>query len=267
MTDKSVEEFLNEMSALNNELLNSHRKLAKKSAEIKRLNKSLHSANEELQQFAFVASHDLKEPLRMVRHFMEKLKTEYASQLDEKANNYIYIAADGANRMRALIDDLLSYAQAGHDLQTKELTDIPAILEEIKRIQRGIFEEKAAVLNYGTIPHIRAFKTPLKILFQNLISNALKYVHNNVRPEININCKESENFWEFAVADNGIGISAENHDKIFQLFKRLHRSDQYPGTGMGLATCKKITDIHGGKIWVESEEGSGCTFHFTLSKT
>ncbi len=266
MKERSVREIMNEMSALNNELINTQRTLVKKNAAIEQLNQQLKSVNAELEQFTYVASHDLKEPLRMVKSFMEKLEREYAVQLDDKAKKYIFFAVDGASRMTALINELLAYARLGSDENIKELTDINKVLDEIIKMQQGVLAERGATVTYEQMPIIMAFKTPMKILFQNLISNGLKYISKEVIPEIKVSCIENTDNWQFGITDNGIGISAADQKKIFQLFTRLHTKEEYAGTGMGLATCKKIAEKHGGEMWVESEVGKGSTFYFTIKK-
>ena len=266
MTNHSIEKILDEMSALNNELINTQRSLVKKNAEIEKLNEQLKSVNVELEQFTYMASHDLKEPLRMVRLFTTRLEKEYGGQLDERAKKYIHFAVDGANRMKALIDELLAYAKIGGDESFKELTDINIVLDEIIKMHRGILTENGGTVTHVSMPSVPAFKVPLKMLFQNLVSNGIKYVPKGVKPEITISFKEKSDKWQFAVTDNGIGISAADQEQIFQLFKRLHTKEEYTGTGMGLATCKKIAEKHGGEIWVESEEGKGSTFYFTILK-
>ena len=258
--------LLNEMTVLNNELVNIQRALVKKNAEITSLNVQLKSANTELEQFTNVASHDLKEPLRMVNVFMKKLQKEYAPLLDEKAKQYIHFAVDGSTRMMAMISELLVYAKTGNDDTTKGTVSVKEIIEEILKIQQGVLSEKAACVSFDTMPVITAFRTPIKVLFQNLISNAVKYMPANVKPCIKISAKENTDNWEFAVADNGIGIKSEDQKQIFHLFKRLHGAGEYSGTGMGLAICEKIVISHGGSIWVESAEGKGSTFYFTLLK-
>lgn len=259
-------DFLNEMTSLNNELINTQRILVKKNLEITRLNAQLKAANTELEQFSYAASHDLKEPLRMVNSFMEKLQKQYARQLDDKANKYIDFAVDGSRRMMTMINELLQFAKAGHDDMKKEITDVNEVIQEVLKMQDGMLVEKGAVVTVAFMPKINAFKTPLKILFQNLVSNGIKYVPLHVNPIINISVAEKTDCWQFAVADNGIGISPGSQTEIFHLFKRLHSQATYPGTGMGLAICEKIVQRHGGKIWVESEEGKGSTFYFTLLK-
>ena len=266
MHNNKFDKLLDEMTSLNNELVNTQRILVKKNIEIEKLNRQLMSANIELEQFTYMASHDLKEPLRMVRAFMERLEKEYALQLDEKAQKYIFLALDGAKRMTALINELLAYAKISSSENKKELTDVNRVLFEIIKMQQGVLTERSAVVLYEPMPAVMAFKTPLKILFQNLISNGLKFVPGGVTPEIKISFREDRNKWLFGVADNGIGIKPENHEQIFQLFKRLHTTGEYAGTGMGLATCKKIAEKHGGEIWVESEEGKGSTFYFNMPK-
>lgn len=266
MIERNIEELLNEMTILNNELVNTQRNLVKKNAEIEKLNQQLKSVNIELEQFTYIASHDLKEPLRTIKFFIETLEEEYSVLLDEKAKKYIYIAVDGATRMSALINELLTYAKLSSDESSKELTDINIVLDEIIKMQQGVLAEKEATVTYEPMPSIIVFKTPVKILFQNLISNGLKYIPKEVKPEIKVSFKESADNYQFGITDNGIGISPNNHKKIFQLFTRLHSADKYAGTGMGLATCKKIVEKHAGEIWVESEEGNGSTFYFTIKK-
>lgn len=237
---------------------------ARKTAEqsVQRLNQ----INKELEQFAYVASHDLKEPLRMVNAFMQKLQKEYATQLDDKAKKYIHFALDGSKRMTALINELLVYAKTGSDDAQKELTDFNVIINEVLQMQEAVLADKGATVSVDPMPEITVLKTAVKVLFQNLISNAIKYMPEGVKPRVNISVAEKTDNWEFAVADNGIGIKPTSHKEIFKLFKRLHTKEAYAGIGMGLATCEKIVNRHAGHIWVESEEGKGSTFYFTIPK-
>lgn len=266
MAKTTTTDFLNELTLLNNELTNTQRILVKKNMEISLLNAQLKSANAELEQFTYVASHDLKEPLRMVNTFMQKLQKDYAPQLDDKAKKYIHFAVDGSTRMMALISELLLYAKTGEDDTQKELTDINVLIDEVLQMQQGVLAEKGARVSFDPMPKITVFKTGVKILFQNLISNGIKYMPEGVKPHIHITVAENPESWEFAVADNGIGIKPADHKEIFKLFKRLHTKEAYAGTGMGLATCEKIVTRHGGNIRVVSEEGKGSTFYFTIKK-
>ena len=228
--------------------------------------KELKESNRELENFASVASHDLKEPLRMIRSFMELLDKKYSSELDENAQKYIQFAVDGSRRMTSLIDDLLEFSRVGRKYTDVEEVDFNKLIEEILNQYKPSIEEKKAVIEVENLPVIRGVPVSLKLLFQNLISNALKYHKKDVETVIEIAVKERDEHWEFSVSDNGIGIEEKFLDQIFELFERLHASDEYPGTGMGLATCRKIVDQHGGEIWAESEPGKGSTFHFTISK-
>ncbi|NBC27227.1 MAG: HAMP domain-containing protein [Bacteroidetes bacterium] len=233
-------------------------KLEKQTEELK-------SSNEELENFASTASHDLKEPLRMIRNFMGLLEKKYADQLDEKANKYIHFAVDGAARMATLIDDLLEFSRIGRKHKEVKKADLNQILEGVMHYYDSKIEKIGARVEYDSMPVIDAVPVSMRMLFQNLVDNALKY-HNRVPPEIDVNVEEKDVAWQFSVSDNGIGIDEQYKQDIFLLFKRLHSSDQYTGTGMGLAICKKIVEQHDGEIWVESEPGAGSTFYFTISK-
>lgn len=249
----------------------SHRKAYEESLknlnnELKRINHELASSNAELEQFAFVASHDLQEPLRMITGFLTMLEKKYGPQLDEKANQYIYFAVDGAKRMRGIILDLLEYSRVGRMNTTREEVDCNQTIADIRQLLKTQLEEKSAVLTADKLPTLLTYKLPLQQVFQNLISNALKYGRPDVVPEIHVGCEETEENWRFSVKDNGIGIAEEFRKKIFVIFQRLHYTPDIPGTGMGLAIAKKIIDWQGGKIWVESTVGEGSTFYFTLPK-
>ena len=228
--------------------------------------KRLNEKNEELQQFAALASHDLKEPLRMIKSFMQLLKKNYAVKLDDKANKYIDFAVDGAERMNSFIKDLLAYSNTGSEEIPREQVNTQTLVDDIAGMQKAVLLEKSAVLKYENLPTIIAHKTPLTLVLQNLINNALKYQPVNANPIITITAEDKKDYWQFAVKDNGIGIEEQYLIKIFDLFKRLHVNGEYSGTGMGLATCKKIVQQHGGNIWVTSKPGQGSTFYFTFSK-
>ncbi len=235
--------------------------------EIVQARHELEQKNEELEQFASIAAHDLKEPLRMVGSFMSLLKTKYAPQLDTTANKYVDFAINGSQRMSQLINDLLDYAKVGSEQVPYESIEPESMLLDILSLNDSFITEKGAKISWTQLPRFRGQQTAIKLLFQNLIMNGIKYQDPDHTPVITITGKELADSWLFSVEDNGIGISAGYHEKIFQVFSRLHSKDKYGGTGMGLATCKKIVSIHGGRIWVESQEGAGSCFHFTISKS
>ncbi len=247
--------------------------LKKQKLELERLNAELEDrarelsvSNKELEQFAYIASHDLQEPLRMITGFLDRLKTKYEDQLDEKALQYIEIARDGALRMRQLILDLLEFSRAGRWEKKPERIFLNELVDEILKQQQENIQEKRARIIFSDLPVINAEKTPLQQILSNLIGNALKYHSSNSLPEVKIEVKEKEKHWHFQISDNGIGIEEEFHQKIFEIFKRLYNRQQYSGTGLGLAICKKIVENMGGKIWVESKPGVGSRFYFTISK-
>ncbi|MGM1055781.1 MAG: PAS domain S-box protein [Bacteroidota bacterium] len=223
-------------------------------------------SNAELEQFAYIASHDLQEPLRMVTSFLSQLQKKYEDQLDDKAQQYIHFAADGAVRMRQIILDLLEYSRVGRMDYRYEKIDLNELISGITGLYTNSIKESNAIINYAKLPTIEAAKTPLQRVFSNLISNALKYNRKDVPPVIDIKVLEHKRFWEIIIADNGIGIRSQFFDKIFIIFQRLHARDEYSGTGIGLAICKKIVENHGGEIWLTSEEDKGSTFHFTIKK-
>ncbi|MDF7817971.1 PAS domain S-box protein [Runella sp. MFBS21] len=228
--------------------------------------KELAVSNAELEQFAYVASHDLQEPLRMVTSFLSQLERKYGSSLDDKAKQYIYFAVDGAKRMRQIILDLLDFSRVGKNLGQREEVPISHLIEEIIQLQKQSIEETQAVIVYGDLPTIVGYKVPLMQVFHNLISNALKYHQKGVSPRVKIEATEENEYWLFSIKDNGIGIEEAYFDKIFILFQRLHGREQYNGTGIGLALVKKIIENEGGRIWVQSTLGQGSTFYFTLLK-
>lgn len=238
---------------------------------LKKLNENLEKqthelmiSNAELEQFAYVASHDLQEPLRMITSFMTKLETRYASQLDERGRKYIGFAADGANRMRQNILGLLQYSRVGKGDAAIEEIDLRIVMEEICLLHQTDINECGADIQVADLPVINNYMAPVVQLMNNLVSNALKYRKPDTAPVIRISARPIEGFWEIAVSDNGIGIEKDYLQKIFVIFQRLHLKDQYEGTGIGLAVVKKIVENLGGKVWVESTPGQGSTFYFTI---
>lgn len=228
--------------------------------------KELISKNEELSRFTTIVSHDLKEPLRMVSQFMFKLEQKYSGLLDEKARQYIYYAVDGAKRMSKMIDELLEYSRIAEKDKTFEKFKSKYIVEEVIASFSQFIEEKNIQINIASLPEIYAIKTAFKILFNNLLSNAIKYANQTKLTSVEIRCEEDELFWKFSIRDNGIGIDKPFHEMVFQLFSKLNDNNNYKSTGIGLATCKKIVELHHGKIWVESALDMGSTFFFTIKK-
>ncbi|MCC5917742.1 MAG: PAS domain S-box protein [Cryomorphaceae bacterium] len=239
--------------------------------ELLRLNKvlqkhaqELETSNEQLEQFAYIASHDLQEPLRMITSFLSQLERKYQNQLDEKANQYIHYAYDGAKRMKQIILDLLEYSRAGRQENDWEEVDVKSIFEDYLMLRRKIIEEKSARLVASHLPILECYKAPLIQTLHALLDNAVKYSRENVAPEIAVTAEKKEDHWEFAVRDNGIGIEEKFFDKVFIIFQRLHNRGEFEGTGLGLAIVKKHVESWGGKIWLESTLGKGSTFYFTI---
>lgn len=227
--------------------------------------KELTSSNKDLEQFAYVASHDLQEPLRMVSSFLQLLEKKYKDILDETGKQYIYFAVDGAERMKRLILDLLAYSRAGTSKEISASIDMNEIAKDVASTFTFALEESGGEIILKKLPVITAVKTQMQQLLQNLVSNAIKY-RRDQPPIIEISCTEDETYWIFRVADNGLGIDKRFFEKIFVIFQRLHNKTEYSGTGIGLAICKKIVERHGGSIHVESEPGTGSTFIFSIKK-
>jgi PAS domain S-box-containing protein len=231
--------------------------------ELRRYAQELERSNEELERFAYVASHDLQEPLRMVAGYTQLLSRRYRGQLDPTADEFIDYAVDGATRMKELINDLLEYSRVGTRGKPFEWTDIGEVLERVRVNLRFAIEESDATISVEPMPKVIADPTQMVQIFQNLVANAIKF--RDDRPlEIHIGVERRDGYWTFRVCDNGIGISEKHQQRIFRIFQRLHSRERYEGTGIGLALCKRIAERHGGQIWVESQSGQGSTFFFTL---
>jgi len=240
---------------------------ARKRAEDKLLGvlAELERSNNDLEQFASIASHDLQEPLRMVASYTQLLAERYEGQLDEKAKKYITYAVDGAVRMQRLVNDLLTYSRISTRGNPIEITDSHSILGEAIRNLAATIEESKAIVTNDELPMVRADVSQFVQLFQNLLANAIKFRGENF-PHVHVSALDEGREWVFSVRDNGIGIDRQYADRIFVIFQRLHTRQEYPGTGIGLAVCKRIVERHGGKIWFESEPGKGSTFFFTVPK-
>ena len=241
--------------------------------ELKRTREALQQANNglahsklELQQFAYIASHDLQEPLRMVISYLTLLEKRYGDRLDADGKEFIEFAVSGGKRMRELIDDLLEYSRIESRSKPFVLVDMKRVVGNTIRVLKVPIDESNADIIIEPMPTIMGDGSQMQQVMQNLISNSLKF-HGPERPVVRISAIEGRKEWTFSVKDNGIGLNVEYADKIFQMFQRLHAQEQYTGTGVGLAITKKIVERHGGRIWVESEEGKGATFFFTIPNT
>jgi light-regulated signal transduction histidine kinase (bacteriophytochrome) len=232
--------------------------LAQRSQELAR-------SNAELEQMAYVASHDLQEPLRMVASYLQLLEQRYGARLDADAHEFIGFAVDGAKRMRALIDDLLTYSRLGTKAQPLRPTDCNTVMQVALRSLGVAIAESGAQIDCAALPVVMGDAAQLTQLFQNLLANAIKF-RGGQAPRISVRAEEADGCWRFAVRDNGIGIAPEYFERIFEMFQRLHSRGAYPGTGIGLAICKKIVERHGGRIWVESAPEQGALFQFTLPR-
>ncbi|TWP45639.1 HAMP domain-containing protein [Lentzea tibetensis] len=230
-------------------------KLDEQSAELQR-------SNAELEQFAYVASHDLQEPLRKVASFCQLLQRRYGGQLDERADQYIEFAVDGAKRMQGLINDLLAFSRVGRITREHTIVDTGVLVSQVLDSYSERIEETGATITVGELPSVRGEASLLSAVFQNLVSNALKF--RGERPEIFIDAARTDDYWTFTFRDNGIGIDSEYAERIFVIFQRLHPKDAYPGTGIGLAMCRKIIEYHGGTIRLKTDDEHHTTFEFTL---
>ncbi len=223
-------------------------------------------SNAELEQFAYIASHDLQEPLRMITSFLAQIEKKYKDILDEKGKQYIHFAVDGAKRMRQIILDLLEFSKVGRFEGKLEEVNLNELMQEIVSLYEKQIEETSASINFTNLPVVQSFKSPLRQVIQNLVGNALKYQEAGSKPVIQVEAEEMQHHWKFLIRDNGIGIEPDYYDRIFNIFQRLHNKEEYSGTGIGLAIVKKIVEALGGEIWIEPNEQKGSIFIFTISK-
>lgn len=259
------EAFLNDFSALNNELINNKRVLIRKNQKIELLNQELNAVNENMTAFTYSVSHDLKEPVRMIKSFLTLLHKKYGEDLDPKGQIYINLAMDGANRLSKMLADLLVYHRS-INFETSESVNLNEVIIEVKKILRKEIQEKKAQVTSEQLPTLNGSYSGFLQVFQNLISNAIKFVPKERTPIISVKMEENETYYTFMVKDNGIGIAENQIKEVFNLFKRLNAPKQYEGTGMGLAMVRRSIERMGGKIWLESEEGKGSVFYFTIKK-
>jgi len=232
-------------------------------SELKKTQEELERSNTELERFAYVASHDLQEPLRMVSSYLQLLERRYKGKFDSDADEFISYAVDGASRMQMMINDLLQYSRVSTKGRPFKSTDCESVLERALTNLKMTIEESRAVVTHTPLPKIMADDIQLVQLLQNLIANAIKF-RGKKSPRIHLSVKREESRWVFSVKDNGIGIAPEYTERIFEIFQRLHSRKDYPGTGIGLAVCKRIVERHGGRIWIESQPDKGSTFYFTI---
>ncbi len=229
----------------------------------KQAESDLRRSNEELERFAYVASHDLQEPLRTVASYLQLLERRYRDALDDDARDFIDFAVSGARRMEQLILDLLAFSRVGTQGGEIVAVDVAGVLEESLHSLRAAVDASGATVTHDTLPTVLADRSQVQQLLTNLIGNALKF-QGDAPPRVHVGARREGRFWRLSVTDNGIGIAPEYFERIFVIFQRLHGREAYPGTGVGLAICRKIVDRHGGRIWLESTPGEGAAFHFTL---
>lgn len=257
---------MSETEIVNREVAELQEELKRKKLELEKLSQNLEKQTAEMNQFTYIVSHDLQAPLRMVTGFLELLEKKYGDKLDESAKQYIDYSVKGSVKMKRLIFDLLEYSRLNTIEHETEDVDLNEILDNVKPKLVKQIEESGATIEYAALPVVSGYKKQIEQLLQHLLDNALKF-RNGQKPVISISTREEENRWEIGIRDNGIGIDPAFADKIFQVFRRLHTDESvYKGTGIGLAICKKIIDIHQGKIWVKSAKNEGSTFIFSLPK-
>ena len=244
-----------ELKKLNEEL---EQRVAERTLDLKR-------SNEDLEQFAYVASHDLQEPLRMVTNYLQLLQERYQGKLDSNADEFVDFAREGAQRMQVLITDLLQYSRVGTKPKEFRPVETQKVLKDSLANLTVAIEESQAKVTYDSLPTVQGDPVQLTQLFQNLIGNAIKF-RGDLPLRVHVGVAKDNGAWQFSVSDNGIGIAPKDFERIFVIFQRLHARKKYPGTGIGLAVCKKIVERHGGRIWVESELGKGTTFYFTVPR-
>ncbi|MFX1372558.1 MAG: ATP-binding protein [Promethearchaeota archaeon] len=244
-------------------LLSEH--IAKEEIEFNEIMNDLKRSNEDLQQFAYVASHDLQEPLRAIVSFSQLLEERYSDKINSNGAEFIHFIIDGAKKMNILIKDLLSYSRITTQAQPSKLTNLEEVLKEALFNLQEAIKESDAIITYDEMPILKVDKIQFIQLFQNLISNSIKF-RKQESPKIHIGIKKINDKWLFSIKDNGIGIESKYFNKLFNIFYRLHTKEEYPGTGIGLPICKKIVQRYGGEIWVESEYGKGSTFYFTIAQ-
>ncbi|MFN3916385.1 MAG: sensor histidine kinase [Flavobacteriales bacterium] len=241
--------------------------LKKKNELLRQKKQKIEALAKELEEFVYAASHDLKEPLRMMKSFMKLLEKGYSEKLDDTAKKYIHFAVDGSERMEVLINELLHFYQAGQSEIIKEPVDLNEIIDEIEQLHRKDLMGKDVKIERLNLGLIKTSKITVLTILRNLIANAIKFQNDNLTPKINVALSENRTHWVIAVSDNGIGIEKTHQKTIFTIFKKLHRKEEYPGSGIGLAVCKKLVARLNGDIWVESDGINGSIFYFSINKS
>ena len=264
---RDVEQMRARLSHLVAEATSARAALEHSHARLQAQAEDLHRSNRDLEQFAYVASHDLQEPLRKVASFTQLLAKRYEGQLDERADQYIGFAVDGAKRMQHLINDLLSFSRVGRSGGQTGDVDLGDLLDRVRDDFAEVIADADAVVEGVDLPVVRGEAPLLTQLLVNLVGNALKFRHPDRAPVVRLEARRDGSWWEVACTDNGIGIDAQYADRVFVIFQRLHAKDAYDGTGIGLALCKKIVEYHGGEIWIDHQTVVGTTIRFTLPAT
>jgi signal transduction histidine kinase len=264
--EKTKNAVINDINSKKNDLELKHQELLNSQKALNLKNAEYEEKNNELEQFVYIASHDLHEPLRTTSGFVDLFQRQYKGKLDEKADSYLSYITQATQRMKTLINDLLEYSRLGNNNELKTI-DCNILLKNVLT-DLGIARDEAnATVSSADLPVIKGHPTAIKQLFQNLIANSIKFRRKEIAPHIDISAVENEQYWKFSFADNGIGIKKQHHEKIFEIFQRLYSRNEYDGSGIGLAHCKKIVELHQGTIWVESDSEEGSTFHFTIQKS
>lgn len=265
LLEQKVKEQTAQLEHLNEEERKARLESEQLRQEADQANKDLARKNVELEQFVYIASHDLREPLRTTASFVELFKQQYKGRLDDKADSYLSYITQSADRMKVLINDLLDYSRIGNHKQA-ETVDCGAMLTDVITDLSVAIGEAGAEVTHDALPVLDAYKTNLKQLFQNLLANAIKFRKKDIAPKIHVSAERVNGHWQFSFADNGIGIEDKHKEKIFVIFQRLHTRKEYEGSGIGLAFCKKIVELHNGNIWLDSRPGEGSTFYFTIQQ-
>ena len=234
--------------------------------QLRETNKELGRSNNELEQYAYVVSHDLQEPLRTINSYVDILSRRYRDKFDERAAKYIAAVTDGAGRMRALINDLLQFSRIGHGEPMTQKIDLTEVVDEVLKVMQATLTEQGATVTKDELPTITGARVQITQVIQNLLSNGLKFKRQDAAPQLHVSAEDCGGEWKIGIRDNGVGIEPQHIDAVFAIFMRVHGKGKYPGTGIGLAIVKKIVERHNGRIWVESEFGSGSTFYFTLPR-
>lgn len=232
--------------------------------QILKLNAGLRQSNEELERFAYICSHDMQEPARMMNSYAGLLENDYARLLDQDGQKYLRFISSNAQHLQKMIHDILTFSRVGREKPETERIDCNQVVREVLEEFEPVIEQKQASMVCGSLPVLESYPTLLRVLFQNLIGNALKFQDGRKTPEIKIHAEQAGDAWRFSIRDNGIGIDPKFYNKVFAIFQRIHRREEYPGTGIGLSTCKKFIELYGGRIWFESAPGEGTAFFFTL---